>query len=302
MPAEYPFTPNTLRIGPLPDNADWVGFPPPLLHPEMAIRLPILSQNEDWMALYKPPAISADRHPLESTYPVLASAINDQLSPEKPELAPLQMEKAYGVGSIDAVASGIAWFAKHRRAAAHIRNEIGSGKVQFEAILLVKDEGASEDTSELITCDLPIARHHSEPRMRISHKTGKKSSTSFQRLQTKPPFGLWLARSVYPRKDQWLLHAHEKKLPIPGDLRYAQIPPLSRPYNKPKNAPQWMDSNSQKTNSESATQAHWWPFPAIHLRRISWNTPSQETVTIECPLPKNFRAMLRHVFPEWAES
>ena len=118
--------------------------------------------------------------------------------------------------------AGIAIFAKSPEAAAQARNAFGSTQwtLRFELIAVGGPDG------DLATCDKPVARHNELPMALVSVITGKKTSTSFRRLEKMGKYSLWEATTTYYRADQLPVHAAALGIRITGEDFYARELPI----------------------------------------------------------------------------
>jgi 23S rRNA-/tRNA-specific pseudouridylate synthase len=204
-----------------------LGFPSPLLGVEPA-RLPVLFDDGEILALAKPMGVLVQSDAWFLRIPVLVEAIRHQSEQGKNEFQRLNIgrEGLWTVSDLDPECYGPVLFARNREKAEELRSSLGSGEFQFTYTLLSKGH-VPQDAFE---CSLPITRHKSHPRMLVSHTTGKKASTTFERGRAVAGCHEWFAKTRYPRRHQVLLHAMESDLPVLGDERYARdpIPLLSR--------------------------------------------------------------------------
>lgn len=209
----------------------FIGFAPPLLGPE-PVRLPVVAAAEGLLALNLPGGLAADADPLNPQgAPLVAQALREQLAAGKPELARLGLKSVQSVFNLEPEMSGLALYAMSRRAAELWRNAYGSELLRLRFLLICE---RTPDLPDTLDCDLPIARHRDGGQMLVSHKSGKKTFTSFRRLAVaKMPKGrhnplfekeLWEATATYMRPHQIRLHAHELGLRVCGEGHYAQVP------------------------------------------------------------------------------
>ena len=66
-----------------------IGFPPPVLGKD-PLRLPVIADSADWLALDKPAGIGVRDYPWDQQVPDLDTALNLQLRQGKPELKRLE--------------------------------------------------------------------------------------------------------------------------------------------------------------------------------------------------------------------
>ena len=106
-----------------------VGFPPPILG-EKPLRLSVLAETNDWLALDKPIGFGTRAHPWDNV-PDIDEALNIQLEAGKPELVRRGATLFGSMYYLDPSVSGVAVFAKSRDALANLRNRFGSGESSF---------------------------------------------------------------------------------------------------------------------------------------------------------------------------
>ncbi|MEX0323347.1 MAG: hypothetical protein AB3N63_14390 [Puniceicoccaceae bacterium] len=203
-----------------------LGFPAPLLGMD-PLRLPILMDNGDCLALAKPQGVLVQADSWYPRCPVLVEAIRHQASGGKPEFERLGIgaEGLWAVHDLDPEFWGPVLFAKGREQGDALRSACGSSAFEFTYIFLTKSsrENRLETSFE---CDLPISRHRTQNRILVSHTTGKMATTRFDKIGNMGRYELWMAKTDFPRRHQILLHALESGIPVLGDGTYAREKPL----------------------------------------------------------------------------
>ena len=257
-----------------------IGFPKPLLG-EQPVRLPIYWNSELGFALEKPSGVQVITDNWYPRVPVLTEALNYQASQEKGELQRLGVARsgAKAIFQCEPDLAGLALFAKDPATADFWTNAYGSYEFEIKVHLLVVRAPADLETCE---CDLPLARHGQEKEVLVSHRTGKKTLTRFQRLQSRGKYSIWEATVDYLRIHQIQLHAYEVGLPIVGEMQYAResevyFSQLKRSYVPKGNDP------------ERPIHAG----PAMFISTLTIPLPSGEKVTIQRPAPKHFTVLLK---------
>jgi 23S rRNA pseudouridine1911/1915/1917 synthase len=199
----------------------YLGFPAPLLG-MTPVRLPVVSDDGDALALIKPAGILVRKDNWYPRLPVLVEAIRYQAAQGKPEFKRMRIpeEGLWPVWDLDPECHGPVLFARNRDTAEHMRSEVGAENWRFTFLLLVDREAAPESA----LCDLPLARHEQRPRMLISHSTGKRARTEFRDLGAIGRRRLVSATAPFLRRHQILLHALELNMPVLGDGIYAGKP------------------------------------------------------------------------------
>lgn len=218
-------------------RAEALGFPVPLLGMR-PMRLSVVMDDGVCLALDKPSGVLVFPDPWYGRTPVLVEAIRHQARAGKPELvrAGVGVDGLWAVHDLDPEAAGPVLFCRDRDLGERLRNDVGSNLFQFEFEFLTR---ANEEADALL-CELPIARHASESRMLVTHKSGKLAQTEFCRQQRLGKYELWTARIALPRRHQVLIHAHESGLPVVGDRLYSRVrapllSQLKRDYRSKRN-------------------------------------------------------------------
>lgn len=258
-----------------------LGFPPPLLgmRPQ---RLPVLWRNELGFALNMPAGIQILPDNWYPAAPLLAESINYQAARGKPELGRLgvQPEGAVAIYTMEPDISGVALFAFGSEGGEFWRNAYGSElfTLRFE---FIADQ--APDVKEL-DCDLPIARHGTEKRVLISHRTGKKAKTQFRRLERFGRFSRWQATTSFYRMHQLLIHAREVGISVLGDTLYGDSQPLYLSSIKRGFRP--------SRNKEEAALYEGCP---VHLAEVTLPLPDSEMPVIKAPQPNRYGVLLKRL-------
>ncbi len=254
-----------------------LGFPPPLLGLE-PVRLPVLHDDGERIALAKPAGVLVQSDPWYPRLPVLVEAVRHAAAGGRPEWLRLGIPQTglWAVTDLDPGCHGPVLFARHKHEAETLRNACGSGAFCFVFEFLSAAPGAAATC----TCDLPLARHSREPRMVVSHRTGKKALTHFERVGTVGGHTIWQARTAFPRRHQILVHAMECGIPVLGDHIYAGSPlpllsRLKRDYHLPA----------------GRTEQPLFPEAACYLRRLD----THDGVVVDCPPPPRWKGLLNQL-------
>jgi len=258
----------------MPLHEAHIGFPEGLLN-ENHYRLPILI-GEGLFFLEKLPGMAGIGHPVCGRFPDLKKGIEQQIGQSKPELARLGIGELHFIAGPEPDVFGPCLYATSEEVASELRELLGARKISFEYYFISRQQEKMESR----VCSLPIARHFSEPRMLVSHQTGKKCETRFEQLYTGNGFGLYKATSTYHRLHQVRVHAVESGLPIAGDRKYANHGPL----------------NSAELNQDRKSKGRTvWPWPAFWLQRISFEWRGEWIEYSVGRLPKALRGSLRKI-------
>ena len=204
-------------------NVTHLGFPAPLLGSE-AVRLPVLFDDGERLALLKPAGVLVQSDSWYPWYPVLVEAIRYQAGQSKPEMQRLNISPGglWAVTNLDPDCQGPVLFARQREVAEEMRNVLGSEAYRFTFAFLSK----GTHPEEAFDCRLPIARHAHVRKMLVSHTSGKKAVTHFRKIGTIGSLTEWEATTPYPRHHQIPLHASEAGIPVVGDPLYAKDTPV----------------------------------------------------------------------------
>jgi len=256
-----------------------IGFPPPLLG-EQPLRLPVLAETDDWLALDKPGGIAVREYPWDTSSLNLDAALNVQLQAGKPELVKLGASLFGSVFYLDPVISGISVFAKSRDALSDLRNDFGSGNSTcvFTFVAGPCGEGVEKD----FVADAPLLVHNVKPKMIPSSAKGKKARTDFRLLaETDNGWTLWEATAKFFRPHQVRAHAAVAGIPVLGDVVYdgPAIPMLRDLLSKKR--------GGSGLNISAFDRA------AIHLSSCRLNPASDVLITSE--LPRQFQLLLKRL-------
>lgn len=255
----------------------FLGFPPPLLGLR-PLRLPVIWDDGDLLALDKPPGLLVTADKMHPRLPVLTEAIRHEAARGKPECvrAGIGPEGLLAIFAFDPEITGPALFARTAAAAEHWRNAYGSSLLCLHFHLLTE---RAPDRPE-VHCELPIARHATQPRMLVSHTTGKQAATTFTRIERIGAHQLWEARTNYLRPHQVRLHARECGFEIPGEYLYGRTPPLLLSRIKRGYRP-------SRTREEQPLHTE----PLLHLARIAL----PDGRVIDAAPPRTFTAVLNQL-------
>jgi 23S rRNA pseudouridine1911/1915/1917 synthase len=233
---------------------NFLGFPPPLLG-EQALRLPVVYDDGDLLALAKPFGVVVQQDGWYPRIPSLVEATRYQAMNGKPEFVHLNIgeQGLWAITDLDCECMGPVLFSRSRERAEELKNGVGSGQFSFTYYLLSQAIGSEEE----FACELPLARHSRRAHMLVSHTTGKKALTVFKFLGRLSRYGCYEARTDFPRRHQVLVHALESGLPVVGDSIYAGSQPVYLSALKSNYRP--------RRNHEERPL---YPGPAYYLRSI----------------------------------
>ena len=258
----------------------FIGFPPPLLGSK-PLRLPILLKGEGFFVLEQPVGVMAQRHPWFPHNPNLQDAIIYQLENGKEELAPLGIESLGAITTNDPHTSGMVLFATNRETGNTLKDAVGSDFFTFTFSLLT----LNNQLDDLVVCDLPIYQSDRSKSVKISHSLGKKSFTSFKRIERLGRYELWEASTTFPRLFQIRLHAQEIGLRIVGETVFDRVSPIYLSSLKRNYRPKGDDEQPLYKNL------------CLHLRKMTFTLPNEETTEVFCNIPKQFGVLLKRLRP-----
>lgn len=257
---------------------DAIGFPPSTLG-EVPLRLSVLAENDDWVALDKPAGVAVREYPWDGARPNMDAALNQQLQAGKPELLRRGATLFGSVYYMDPEMSGVAVFAKNREALAELRNRFGSSDCAFRFTFI---SGPRIDglESELVA-DAPLLPHRVKPKMIPSTAKGKKTFTEFT-LQAESSTGwtLWEACTGFFRPHQVRAHAAVLGIPVLGDALYGGLP-----------IPTLRELQPKKRGAGLSVPA--FEGLALHLSTCDLTPPAAEAIHSE--LPRHLQLLLKRL-------
>ena len=257
-----------------------IGFPPTLLG-EAAIRLPVLEETADWIALNKSTGIAVRAHPWDLASD-LDRALNRQLKAGKPELLATQAELFASIYYFEPEASGVALFAKNRTSLSDLRNAYGSNLMRFRFFFIAASKG--EATENDLFSDAPLLEHRTKNKMIPSTAKGKKAQTYFKRLSSSfAGWDLWEATTSYCRLHQIRTHASLLGIPVMGDVSYGGPASPSLGELMPK-------------KRGPGLSAPVFSGLALHLQEVTLpNAGDKDAVAVLADPPKDFRVLMQRM-------
>lgn len=240
--------------------------------------LPLLGMGRGWLVVDKPENALTENH---SWYPnewSLVRGLNFVLNhPEQSKrfgvcIAGISKRDVRSVFELDREISGVAMFVLEEKLIQNLRNAYGSQQLEF--VFQFFTRGSVNDHADRV-CDLPMAPHFSEPRMLVSHQSGKKTHTHFRFLKNWGPISLWEARVNFIRCHQIRVHAAEVGLPILGESLYANEAPVYL-------------SELKRLRKYPEVEEPICPGVCLHLAQVSWDAK-----LVEADMPNVWNAPLR---------
>ncbi|NCB47982.1 hypothetical protein EOM81_13345, partial [bacterium] len=186
---------------------------------ENSVRLPVIFENDQIIALDKPVGIFStfdkfSPNSQKNIAQVLLGNVN------KPECQRVGIISPCAVYELEFGMSGVFMLSKTQAIGNELKNSYGSDLLTFEFIFVTPLSDMPREKE--FSCELPIAKHFNKDESIISHKTGKKSVTTFKFLEQFGAYEMWSAKSSYLRKHQLRMHAFEMGLPILGESIYTK--------------------------------------------------------------------------------
>ena len=132
-----------------------IGFREGLLSDD-PLRMDVLANSTDFIALNKPANISLRQHPWDENSANLDAVLNHQLKEGKPEILALSAESFGSIYFYEKAISGIALFSKHKAALTFLRNAFGSGLMEFKFQFIAQ---AEEGIEEHVINETPLIQH-----------------------------------------------------------------------------------------------------------------------------------------------
>lgn len=240
---------------------NFLSVPAGVLQPS-SMKFPVIFQNEALLALEIPEKINTKKY---------VDFLKDHVSSAQHQMVGLRSPILL-VDGLDE-ATGICLLAKDQESAHFYRNLYGSDKLTLCLDFLTIPSGLEAGTA--LTCDLPLARHFVTGKTIVSHRTGKKTMTQFQCLESFPKVEHWQAKTHFLRRGQ--LEAHAKEVGL--SIFHSDDPSCVDPTRK------FLKKNIQ--------QEHWSKqYCPVILSKIEINL-EDETLTIAAELPKKFLTLKR---------
>ncbi len=274
-----------ISMSPL-SSKKFIGFPPGLLL-DRPLRVPVITEAKEWIALDKSAGIAIRQHPWNCGRLDMDAALNKQLQERKPELIESGATLFGSVYNIDPEISGVALFAKRRDSLSELRNLVGSEKLQFKFLLVAKLDKAMA-TDEFVA-NAPLLIHNTKPKMIPSTAKGKKARTHFRQIQQSPlGWSLWEACTQFPRLHQIRAHAAVEGIAVLGDSLYAgpDVPLLS-------------ELMPRKRTTEICKPI--FDGIVLHLSEVLLPTlkDNLEAITLSAAVPKHFKLLLKRLQLEY---
>lgn len=243
---------------------------------EDPVTLPVIYFNDSILAIEKPAHLNITAHPWYPFYPALTKAIQQEITNQRPLFTENAINEIHATHHLDSEASGVTILTTTAEKASELRNVMGSSLCTFHYLFLAKEK--QTDIPSEFTCELPIANHSTENHTLVSHKTGKKTLTHFQKITQEGLYSIWKASTTYNRLHQIRLHAFENGLYIVGDPIYGNEPEIFVSALK-----------KRYKNKGDAPESSLYQGTHLHLQTITL----PNNITISAPLPAKMAVVFK---------
>ena len=245
--------------------------------------IPILFEDEHLLALDKPAGLLTSPDRQDPQRPNLMQLLHTGIAGGKPWARERGLDYSMNAHRLDGETSGVLLLAKNKPALIALANLFGSERPVRTYLALVSGS-RPENQFEV---DAKLAPHPLNPGlMRVDSRTGKKSKTRFEVLETFPRHSYTLLKCTLltGRTHQIHVHLRHVGLPLVGDSLYGGKPLwLSR--LKP-------NYRLKPGHEERPLLAR----AALHAEELSFTHPvSGATVTITAPWPKDLRVAVKYL-------
>jgi len=262
-----------------------IGFRPGLLD-DLPHRFDLVLIESGVALIDKPADLPSTDRLTRSPSPNLAAGIVQQAREGKPELQRLGFSGCTLPYELDCEFSGWVLAVGDSTRVAPWREHHGSGNLRFDVVMITP---RNPDLPDQCDCDLPVVPATPDRRAAISHQSGKRTATRFQRLAVAGDFECWKASTHFWRPQALRLHALETGLPILGDSRFGRRSGFTLQAYRRKQAPR------RDFGPPFLNQLH------AHLFRVEWKTDAEADPQAAVSLPRGrlevvFRSLFGKAF------
>jgi len=245
------------------------------------LKLEILWTSDDAVAVSKPAGLATipGRGETDSVLERLAGQLG---LPDRGTADP----RLRVVHRLDKETSGVLLFAKNIDAQRHLSHQFQNNTISKEYLALVTGR-PPEKEGEI---DAPLARHPSSPKqMAIVTHGGRPARTLWKIEETFRELTLLRVFPKTGKTHQIRVHLHSIGLPLAIDPLYHPIPP-GRPtgiyLSRFKRSYSPTQGEEERPLIDRLT---------LHAEKLSFVDRQGQTIGVECPLPKDFRAVLNQL-------
>lgn len=243
--------------------------------------IPVLFQDDDLLALDKPPGLltSPDRHDLGR--PSLMKLLHKAIQEQKPWARELGITYLTNAHRLDSEVSGALLLARSKSVLVSLANTFGGEGARLEYLALVNGVPAESE----FEVDAKLGPTSQPGVMRVDQRRGKRSRT---RVKVEEAFGNWsLVRcEPYPgRVHQVRVHLRHAGFPLIGDETYGgRTLFLSRIKR---------DYRLKPGHQERPLLVR----VALHVQKLTVPHPAkpETTVSVEAAVPREFQVALKYL-------
>lgn len=187
----------------------------------------------------------------------------------------------FTVHRLDKDTSGLVLFAKTEAMHAHLSMQFESRQVQKKYLGLVIGQPLTESG----TIDAPIMEDQLQKGRMIIHRKGKPSQTNYQVIQSSPYYSLMEFEPLTGRTHQIRVHAREIGYPLAVDPLYGDGKPVFLSGIKKK----YKLSKAEESERPMVDRL------ALHAWKLQFNMPDGTAQSLEAPIPKEFRVLMKQI-------
>lgn len=244
--------------------------------------LEILGETADWVAVAKPAGLATI--PGRAETDSVLERLGRQLGlPSSGATDP----RVRVVHRLDKDTSGVLLFARHAAAQRHLSHQFQNNTIEKQYLALVV--GRPQETEGEI--DAPLARHPTDPtRMTVAKHGGRPARTAWKLEQAFRGFALLRVFPKTGKTHQIRVHLKHAGLPLAVDPLY------NRPRPGASGALMLSDFKRDYRPARGETERPLIARLTLHAERLAFDAPDGGgTVSLEAPLPKDFRAALNQL-------
>lgn len=244
-------------------------------------KVPILYEDDHLLALDKPSRLLTSPDRYDPTRPNLMKLLHRDIERGAAWARLRQLSYLMNAHRLDFETSGVLLLAKNKPALVALANLFGSEKPNKIYLALVHGAPAQPE----FDVQAKLGPHPTDlGRMRVDEKRGKRSRTTFRAIEFFRGYTLLEARPLTGRTHQIRVHSSHARLPIVGDSTYG-----GRTLLLSRLKPSYRLKQNQ-------IERPLLDRTALHATQLSLPHPvTQQTVTIEAPIPKDLQVALKYL-------